>query len=94
MVAAASGKEMLSQSATLQCPYSIQGHQFKSDFRLLEVQGYDVILGADWIYAHSPVGLDLRRREFSITKEGDHIITFSDETLLDSNSVIGLKKLH
>ena len=46
-VAAATGAEMLSETACLKCPYSIQGHQFSSDFRLLEVQGYDVVLGAD-----------------------------------------------
>jgi hypothetical protein len=88
-VAAAHGKQMLSTTACLNCPYNIQGHEFHSDFRLLELKGYDVILGADWIYTHSPVGLDLRRREFSITKEGTHLVTFSDETILNSNQVIG-----
>ncbi|RLN10016.1 retrotransposon protein, putative, unclassified [Panicum miliaceum] len=63
-VAAANGKEMISNTACLSCKYSIQGHEFISDFRLLEVKGYDVILGADWIYHHNPVGLDLKRREF------------------------------
>jgi hypothetical protein len=29
-------------------------------FKLLQLKGYDVILGCDWIKAHNPIGLDLR----------------------------------
>jgi hypothetical protein len=91
-VAAASGAEMLSETACLKCPYSIQGHQFSSDFRLLEVQGYYVVLGADWIYEHSPVGLVLKRREFSITKNGNSLVTFTYDIAHNSSQVIGAKK--
>ncbi|CAN6347636.1 unnamed protein product [Urochloa humidicola] len=93
LVSAANGKQMLSNTACLSCPYTIQNHEFTSDFRLLEVQGYDIILGADWIYTHSPVGLDLKRREFSITKYGGPVVTFSDETILNNSEIIGAKKL-
>jgi hypothetical protein len=92
-VAAANGKEMSSTSACLQCHYSIQEHNFISDFKLLEVQGYDIILGADWIFKHSLVGLDLRRRELFITKEGEQLVKFSDETYSSSSQIIGTKKL-
>jgi hypothetical protein len=56
------------------------------------VQGYDIILGADWIYMRSPVGLDLRTREFSVTKYGHSIVTFQDETLPNHHLLIGSKK--
>jgi hypothetical protein len=56
-------------------------------------KGYDIILRADWIYTHSPVGLDLRRREFCITKNGK-LVTCSDETLQYNHQVIGAKKLY
>jgi hypothetical protein len=92
-VAAANGKKMCSKTACMDCSYNIQGYQFKSAFRLLELQGYDIILGADWIYAHSPVGLNLRTREFSITKDVLDLITFVDETLPDRNVIISPKKL-
>lgn len=61
-VAAANGSNMFSNSTCLNCNYTIQGHSFSSDFRLLEVKGYDVILGAVWIHQHSPVGLNLKSR--------------------------------
>jgi hypothetical protein len=92
-VVAANGKKMCSKTVCMDCSYNIQGYQFKSAFRLLELQGYDIILGADWICAHSPVGLNLRTREFSITKDGLDLITFVDETLPDRNAIISPKKL-
>jgi hypothetical protein len=93
-VLSANGKEILSETACLNIKYVVQGQDFISDFRLIEVQGYDVILGADWIYTHSPVALYLRRREFSITKYGFEIVTFVDETFQHNNQVIGAKKLY
>jgi len=50
-------------------------------------------LGADWIYTHSPVGLDLKRRELSITKEGTHLLTFSDQLAYPGKHIIGTRKL-
>jgi hypothetical protein len=69
-VSTANGKTMLSNTACVACPYTIQSHNFTSTFRLLEVQGYDIIFGVDWIFTHSPVGLNLKTREFSVTKNG------------------------
>lgn len=82
---------MLSTACTARS-YSIQGPSFKSDLRLLEVQGFDVVLGADWIYTHSPVGLDLKKREFSITKDGKATVTFQEENATSSCQLISTRK--
>ncbi|WVZ83699.1 hypothetical protein U9M48_030820 [Paspalum notatum var. saurae] len=79
-VAAADGTKMLSENYYKNCTYKIQGHQFQSNFRLLAVQGYDIILGADWIYTHSPI-------------DGRELITFEDETFPANNSLISSNKL-
>ena len=92
-VAAASGSQMSSTSTCLQCPYTVQGHHFTSDFRLIELKGYDIILRTDWISAHSPIGLNLKTRELSITKDGNSLIMFVDEALLPKHLLIGTKKL-
>ena len=92
-VAAANGSTMLSETVCSDCAYSIQGNTFNSDFRLLELRGYDVILGADCIFAHSPVGLNLKTREITITKNGEHHVTLQDESLPPHHLVIGPKKL-
>jgi hypothetical protein len=90
-VVATNGKTMLSNAACADCSYAIQGHSFKSDFRLLEVQGYDIILGTDWLYTHSPVGLDLKTRTFSITKDGQELVTLLDESQPSKHVMIGSK---
>jgi hypothetical protein len=92
-VAAANGSNRISESACLACQYQIQGHTFSSDIRLLEVQGYDIISGADWIYTHSPLGLDLKTRQLSVTKYGEQVVTFIDESVPDKNLMIGARKL-
>lgn len=92
-VAAANGQTLTSEIVCLNCPYTIQSHQFSSTLRMLDVQGYDTIFGVDWIYAYSPVGLNLKTREFSITKDGKDIITFVDETLPDKHHIISATHL-
>lgn len=84
---------MTSSTACLNCHFNIQCHDLTSDFRLLDVRGYDVILGPGWIYTHSSVGLDLRRRDFSICKNGGPVATFTDGTIQQHNQVISTKKL-
>jgi hypothetical protein len=84
---------MLSNTACADCSYAIQDHSFTSDFRLLEVQGYDIILGTDWLYTHSPVGLDLKTRTFSITKDGQELVTLVDESQPSKHVTISAKKM-
>lgn len=61
-VSTAQGKTVFSSTTCSNCPYTIQGCSFTSDFRLFDIKGYDIILGADWLFSHSLVGLDLRKR--------------------------------
>jgi hypothetical protein len=62
--------------------YFIQQHDFSSQFRLLQLKGYDVVLGCDWIKTHSPICLDLRddSRQLTIHKEGQVLVIFRDFT--------------
>jgi hypothetical protein len=50
-------------------------------------------LGADWIYNHSLVGLNIKTREFSMTKNGQHIVTFSHDSIPSKNVLICPKKM-
>jgi hypothetical protein len=59
---------------------------------VLELQGYDIILGCDWIYDYSRVGLNLKTREFTIEKEGNQV-KLLDETLLNKNFLVTHKKM-
>ena len=66
-VIVANGEELWTESTAYECGYTIQGTSFVSDFRFLQLQGYDIILGADWIYHHSPVTLDYKKMILQIT---------------------------
>jgi hypothetical protein len=59
---------------------------------VLELQGYDIILGCDWIYDYNRVGLNLKTREFTIEKEGNQV-KLLDETLLNKNFLVTHKKM-
>jgi hypothetical protein len=69
-VTVANGGTLWTQGIIVDVPYIIQGHQFVTNFRVLELSGYDIILGCDWIYEHSPVGINLKTRQFTIEKNG------------------------
>lgn len=40
------------------CNWWMQGHSFKSDFKLIPWGSYDIILGMDWLEKHSPMQVD------------------------------------
>lgn len=48
-VVVANGGTLWTEFIAKQCPYKIQGTSFMSDFMVLQLQTYDVILGADWM---------------------------------------------
>jgi hypothetical protein len=68
-VTVANGGILWTQATCANVSYTIQGFDFQSDFRVLELQGYDIILGCDWIYEYGPVGLNLKTRQFTLEKE-------------------------
>lgn len=35
--------------------WAIQGHSFHTTLKIIPLRGYDVILGMDWLEAHSPM---------------------------------------
>jgi hypothetical protein len=71
-VKVARGGQLETSIVTKPTSYFIQGEAFNSEFKLLQLKGYDVILGCDWIKTHSLIGLDLRdtSRQLTIHKEG------------------------
>jgi hypothetical protein len=57
-VKVAGGGLLNSQLMAYNCPLSIQGQQFTADFRILELQGFDVILGVNLFKMYNPVTFD------------------------------------
>jgi hypothetical protein len=56
-------------------PWTVDGCTFHSDFRTLPLANFDVIVGMDWLEAHSPMQLDWRQKWLSIPHEGQvHVL--------------------
>jgi hypothetical protein len=86
-VAVANGQSLWTDFTCPNYSYTIHGTPFTSDFRLLQLKGYDVILGSDWVKQYSPVTLDYKKMTLRITLADNTIVTFRDESL-PSSSVI------
>ncbi|XP_044356666.1 uncharacterized protein [Triticum aestivum] len=80
-VVVANGDTLWSEFIALECPFSLQGTQFSTDLRVLQLQGYDVILGADWMASFNPVELDFDEMQVKITLKTGEKKIFKDESL-------------
>lgn len=87
-VRVANGSILNTGTVCSQVPYSIHNVSFISDFRLLDLKGFDIIFGCDWIYQHSPITIDLKTRAFTIHHNGMQSITFPDITFPQSNLLL------
>ncbi|KAJ3692847.1 hypothetical protein LUZ60_011942 [Juncus effusus] len=58
VVMVANGEKLVSDTMCEGLDYSIQGHKFKEDMRVLKVHGYDMILGLDWFKRMAPVNVE------------------------------------
>jgi hypothetical protein len=81
VVVVANGATLWTEFIALQCPFSVQGTHFYSDSRVLPLQGYDVILGADWMKTVSPVELDFEEMHVQVTLKTGEKRIFKDESL-------------
>lgn len=54
----ADGGLMQCTHEVLNCCWWMQGHKFKSNFKLLQLGSYDAILGMDWLSQFSPMHID------------------------------------
>ena len=55
------------------CDVEIEGRKFSADLISLAINGYDVILGMDWLAQHY-VQVDCRTKDFSLNIPGEPII--------------------
>uniref|UniRef100_A0ACD5ZDX5 Uncharacterized protein n=1 Tax=Avena sativa TaxID=4498 RepID=A0ACD5ZDX5_AVESA len=64
-VKVANGGLMHCGSELINCEWWTQGYQFKTDFKILPLGSYDVILGYDWLTQHSPMEVDWKAQRMS-----------------------------
>ena len=61
-VTVAGGGTLISDAVATNCSFNIQGQQFNSNFRILHLQGSDIILGVNWFKQYNPVTFDFVER--------------------------------
>lgn len=91
-VRVANGEFLYTGAQCHQQVYSIQGEQFVTTFRVLEMKGYDIIFGCDWIRQYSPVSLNLKTKEMTVNKGGS-VVVLSDVTVPARNFMISMHKM-
>ncbi|KAJ3684806.1 hypothetical protein LUZ61_013970 [Rhynchospora tenuis] len=74
LVTTASGSKLLSDRKCHPLQFILQQNTFEGEFRVLEVQGYDIILGMDWIAKVGPVVIDCIKGVVQL-KHGDQVIS-------------------
>ncbi|KAJ4807408.1 polyprotein [Rhynchospora pubera] len=74
LVKTTSGAKLLSALKCQPLLFELQQHTFEGEFRVLEVQGYDVILGMDWIAQVGPLVIDCVKGVVQL-KQGNHEVS-------------------
>jgi Retroviral aspartyl protease len=69
IVMVANGECMVTDSKCASLNFSLQGHVFQHEMRLLPVKGYDMILGLDWLSKFGPMTIDWRNKWVEIPTE-------------------------
>ena len=83
-VKVAGGGELISDSVVALCNFKIQGKGFTTHFRILQLQGTDIILGVNWMRRYNPVEFDFIGRQITIHHNntpytfGDHMVPNQD----------------
>uniref|UniRef100_A0ACD5TIY0 Uncharacterized protein n=1 Tax=Avena sativa TaxID=4498 RepID=A0ACD5TIY0_AVESA len=67
------GVELSCQYILPQCNYKLQDKDLTNDFHILPLQGYDVILGANWLKKFNPNLIDWENRTVSLFYHGSWI---------------------
>ena len=69
-VTVANGHKMFSHCKCLDFTWMMQEYEFKVDLRVLELGGYDIVLGVDWMRTISPLTFDFNKLEVTAEMGG------------------------
>lgn len=70
--------------------WSIQGHQFVSTSKVLDLQHYDLIIGMDWLLAYSPITVHWANTWLTPSKGNIYVVLYGIKTSADSGPFVQL----
>jgi hypothetical protein len=79
-VTIAGGGTLILEAVARNCTFLINNQPFTADFRILQLQGSDVIVGVNWFKLYNPVTFDFLARTVTISN-GTSVHTFRDHLL-------------
>lgn len=57
----AGGERLVTDKICLKVKFKVQGHQLEADLRILNVPGYDIVLGCDWVAEQDDIIINLKK---------------------------------
>ena len=75
VVSLPTGDSLIANRVYMGCRVIIEGHEFRANLVLLDIQDFDVILGMDWLSRHHAT-MDCFRKEVKFCRPGEPEITF------------------
>ncbi|KAJ3685964.1 hypothetical protein LUZ61_015128 [Rhynchospora tenuis] len=73
-VTIANGTEMTTSTQCNNLIFSLQNHVLQGKVRLLNIQGYDLILGMDWLAQHGPMTIDWQLGQLQLFQSGKPMV--------------------
>lgn len=70
----ADGRSIISQGLCKDIKWLIQNSEFEFDMRVMGIDGWDMILGVDWMYQFSPISFDFKQLKISLSKDQEKIM--------------------
>ena len=92
-VQVAGGGILKSGSHVVDTPYTIQGHTFNNSFKVLQLKGYDIILGCDWLAKHSPITMDFVKRKMQVILRNNIKVTLKDNNRKEQIPLISVNRM-
>ena len=89
VVSLPTGDSLIADIVYMGCRVIIEGHEFRANLVLLDIQDFDVILGMDWLSRHHTT-MDCYRKEVKFCRLGEPEITFCGARKILSSSMMSV----
>ena len=89
VVSLPTGDSLIADKVYMGCRVIIEGHEFRANLVLLDIQDFDVILGMDWLSRHHAT-MDFFRKEVKFCRPGEPEITFCGVRKILSSSMMSV----
>lgn len=88
LVKVADGGSIQCDTQILNACWSVQDYQFYSDLKVFPLSHFDVIIGMDWLEAHSPMKVDWRQKWLAVPYQHSTVVLYGSQAVVPVGSVV------